>query len=252
MRHARRHLDRHQGHGDPGREAASSSTRRNSEVREIEDQYNKGLITDGERYNKVVDIWAEVTDRIADEMLRELGTEEVHGRAGREAQRMPSLQPDLHDGRLRRPRLGAADPAARRHARPDGEAVGRDHRDADHGELPRRAHRAPVLHLDARRPQGSRRHGAQDGELRLPHAPARRRRAGLDHHRAGLRHARRHRDDAARRGRRDHRRPRRPRPRARRARGHPRSVHRRGHRHAERRDRRGQGRARSRTRASSG
>src|SRR6185503_4810819 len=46
-----------------------------SEVRQIEDQYNKGLITDGERYNKVVDIWAQVTDRIADEMLRQLGSE---------------------------------------------------------------------------------------------------------------------------------------------------------------------------------
>src|SRR5688572_3935474 len=39
------------------------------DVREIEEQYKNGLITDGERYNKVVDIWAEVTDRIADEML---------------------------------------------------------------------------------------------------------------------------------------------------------------------------------------
>jgi DNA-directed RNA polymerase subunit beta' len=47
------------------------------DVREIEEQYNQGLITDGERYNKVVDIWAEVTDRIADEMLRELQTEAV-------------------------------------------------------------------------------------------------------------------------------------------------------------------------------
>ena len=45
------------------------------DVREIEEQYNQGLITDGERYNKVVDIWAEVTDRIADEMMRELQTE---------------------------------------------------------------------------------------------------------------------------------------------------------------------------------
>jgi len=52
-------------------------------VREIEDQYNKGLITDGERYNKVVDIWAEVTDRIADEMLRELATDTVEGVDGK-------------------------------------------------------------------------------------------------------------------------------------------------------------------------
>jgi DNA-directed RNA polymerase subunit beta' len=48
-----------------------------SSVREIEEQYNQGLITDGERYNKVVDIWADVTDRVADEMMRELQTDLV-------------------------------------------------------------------------------------------------------------------------------------------------------------------------------
>jgi DNA-directed RNA polymerase subunit beta' len=64
----------------------------NAAVREIEDQYNKGLITDGERYNKVVDIWAEVTDRIADEMLRELGTQEVPDADGK-IRRIPSFNP---------------------------------------------------------------------------------------------------------------------------------------------------------------
>jgi DNA-directed RNA polymerase subunit beta' len=64
----------------------------NAAVREIEDQYNKGLITDGERYNKVVDIWAEVTDRIADEMLRELGTQEVPDNDGK-MRRIPSFNP---------------------------------------------------------------------------------------------------------------------------------------------------------------
>ena len=52
-------------------------------VREIEDQYNNGLITDGERYNKVVDIWAEVTDRVAEEMMRELATETVKDADGK-------------------------------------------------------------------------------------------------------------------------------------------------------------------------
>jgi len=52
------------------------------DVREIEEQYNNGLITDGERYNKVVDIWAEVTDRIADEMLSELATETIEEHGG--------------------------------------------------------------------------------------------------------------------------------------------------------------------------
>src|SRR6266852_2432657 len=64
----------------------------NGAVREIEDQYNKGLITDGERYNKVVDIWAEVTDQIADEMLRELGTQEVPDKDGK-VRRIPSFNP---------------------------------------------------------------------------------------------------------------------------------------------------------------
>src|SRR5262249_32332193 len=55
----------------------------NAEVREIEDQYSKGLITDGERYNKVVDIWAVVTDEIADEMMKELREEEVTDAEGK-------------------------------------------------------------------------------------------------------------------------------------------------------------------------
>lgn len=38
-------------------------------VREIRNQYDEGLITDGERYNKVVDIWAQTADRVAKEMM---------------------------------------------------------------------------------------------------------------------------------------------------------------------------------------
>src|SRR5262249_61844281 len=63
-----------------------------TEVRGIEDQYNKGLITAGERYNKVVDIWAELTDRIADEMLGQLGTEELTG-PNDEKRKSPSFNP---------------------------------------------------------------------------------------------------------------------------------------------------------------
>ena len=54
----------------------------NKEVQEIQNQYTEGLITDGERYNKVVDIWAQVTEEIAAEMMRELGTEMVAGADG--------------------------------------------------------------------------------------------------------------------------------------------------------------------------
>jgi DNA-directed RNA polymerase subunit beta' len=62
------------------------------DVREIEEQYKNGLITDGERYNKVVDIWAEVTDSIADEMLRDLGSEKITDESGREIS-VPSFNP---------------------------------------------------------------------------------------------------------------------------------------------------------------
>ena len=48
----------------------------------------------------------------------------------------PQLQPGLHHGRLGRARLEAADPPAGGHARTDGQAVGRDHRNADHRQLP--------------------------------------------------------------------------------------------------------------------
>ena len=44
-------------------------------------------------------------------------------------------QLDLHDGAFRCARFAGADQAARRYARADGQAVGRDHRDADHLEL---------------------------------------------------------------------------------------------------------------------
>ncbi|RAL23085.1 DNA-directed RNA polymerase subunit beta' [Lujinxingia litoralis] len=45
------------------------------EVNEIQAQYTEGLITDGERYNKVVDIWANATEEVASQMSKEISTE---------------------------------------------------------------------------------------------------------------------------------------------------------------------------------
>ena len=42
------------------------------EVKKIEQQYSDGLITDGEKYNKVIDIWAQSTEEIASEMISEM------------------------------------------------------------------------------------------------------------------------------------------------------------------------------------
>nr|PZN79843.1 MAG: DNA-directed RNA polymerase subunit beta' [Pseudomonadota bacterium] len=47
------------------------------EVKEIQDQYASGLVTNGERYNKVVDIWSRANDQVAKAMMEKLGTEEV-------------------------------------------------------------------------------------------------------------------------------------------------------------------------------
>ena len=46
------------------------------EVAEIDNQYTEGLITDGERYNKVVDIWANATEEVAEEMSEQISTDE--------------------------------------------------------------------------------------------------------------------------------------------------------------------------------
>ena len=42
-------------------------------VVDVENQYREGLITNGERYNKIVDIWAQVTEQVSNEMFKELG-----------------------------------------------------------------------------------------------------------------------------------------------------------------------------------
>jgi len=47
------------------------------EVKEIQDQYASGLVTEGERYNKVVDIWSRTNDQVAKAMMDKLGSETV-------------------------------------------------------------------------------------------------------------------------------------------------------------------------------
>jgi len=47
------------------------------ELQRVVDQYQEGLITDGERYNKIVDIWAGVADRVTEEMMEVIGKENV-------------------------------------------------------------------------------------------------------------------------------------------------------------------------------
>jgi DNA-directed RNA polymerase subunit beta' len=54
------------------------------EVKEIEAQYTSGLVTQGERYNKVVDIWGRAGDQVGKVMMEQLATEQTTDRHGRD------------------------------------------------------------------------------------------------------------------------------------------------------------------------
>ena len=58
--------------------------RAESEVKSIQKQYASGLLTDGERYNKVVDIWSRTSESVAKSMMEQLGSEQVVDAEGKE------------------------------------------------------------------------------------------------------------------------------------------------------------------------
>ena len=64
-----------------------------NEVEEITNQYIEGLITNGERYNKVIDIWSKAAEEIAVEMMKNISTDEVTSPDGKETKTMPSFNP---------------------------------------------------------------------------------------------------------------------------------------------------------------
>jgi DNA-directed RNA polymerase subunit beta' len=54
-----------------------------AEVKEIEQQYTSGLVTQGERYNKVVDIWGRAGDQVGKAMMEQLASQQVVDRQGK-------------------------------------------------------------------------------------------------------------------------------------------------------------------------
>jgi DNA-directed RNA polymerase subunit beta' len=62
-------------------------------VSEINQQYQEGLITPGERYNKVIDIWSEVGDRIAEDMMESISSSEFVSEDGKKNKKAPSFNP---------------------------------------------------------------------------------------------------------------------------------------------------------------
>jgi DNA-directed RNA polymerase subunit beta' len=67
-------------------EKADILARAELEVKEIEEQYASGLVTNGERYNKVVDIWSHTNDQVAKAMMGKLGKDKVVDRQGNEVE----------------------------------------------------------------------------------------------------------------------------------------------------------------------
>ena len=198
------------------REKAALVEGARDEVIKVEGQYLEGAITNGERYNKVIAVWSDVTEKIADAMFGEMEELDQSGR---------NFNPVyiMADSGARGSKQQIRQLAGMRGlmAKPSGEIIETpitsNFREGPHG--------AAVLHLDARRAQGSGRHGAEDGRLGLPDPPARRRGAGRHHPRDRLRHDGRHRGAGDRRERRDHRAAARPHHRPRHAREDRRPVH---------------------------
>src|SRR5947207_8461946 len=68
-----------------------------NDAKEFEQQYNDGLITQGEKYNKVVDAWSKATDLIAEEMMHEISSVERIDGGGRAAE-VNSIYMMAHSG----------------------------------------------------------------------------------------------------------------------------------------------------------
>jgi DNA-directed RNA polymerase subunit beta' len=66
-------------------------------AKEYEQQYNDGLITQGEKYNKVVDAWAKCTDRVAEEMMKRISSVQRDPKTGRQRP-MNSIYMMSHSG----------------------------------------------------------------------------------------------------------------------------------------------------------
>jgi DNA-directed RNA polymerase subunit beta' len=56
------------------------------DVKEIQQQYQSGLVTAGERYNKVVDIWSRTNEQVAAAMMRGIGNEKVKSAKGEDVE----------------------------------------------------------------------------------------------------------------------------------------------------------------------
>lgn len=69
-----------------------------AEVQEFEKQYSDGLITLGEKYNKVVDIWSKCTDKVASDLIKEISTLKDTKASNSNQERVNSIYMMAHSG----------------------------------------------------------------------------------------------------------------------------------------------------------
>ena len=151
------------------RSAASSTTTRRKPTRSSS-QFRRGIITDGERRQKEVEIWTNATDEVREAMERGLSPEHFNPidmmvGSGARGNMMQVRQIAGMRGLVANPR---------------GDMIPRPIK----SQLPRGPLDARVLHRHAGCTQGPGRHRPAHRRLRLPHPPAGRRRPGADHPRS--------------------------------------------------------------------
>jgi DNA-directed RNA polymerase subunit beta' len=61
-----------------------------AQVKEVQKQYSQGVVTDGERYNKVIDIWSRTSETVAKAMMDEIGFDDFVNAKG-EIEKLPSF-----------------------------------------------------------------------------------------------------------------------------------------------------------------
>ena len=123
----------------PATQGQASSPTPRSRCMKFKKLYERGIITEQERYNQVLDAWTHAREQITAEMMAGAG-ERLSATDGYVNPVYLMAHSGARGGVEQIRQLG-------RHARSDGQAVRRDHRDADQGELPRRPDGARVLQL---------------------------------------------------------------------------------------------------------
>ena len=73
-----------------------------NEVMSITDEYNEGSITNGERYNKVVDVWSQTNEKLTKVMIEKISTQSFTSKEDKSSDRSNSaiFQLTIYDGRF--------------------------------------------------------------------------------------------------------------------------------------------------------